>query len=653
MPDAKLSPVFPASHLPSADRAASPPSSNATTALRLRAAIWLLVLSFLVTGVFGRFPWKADEPYSFGIIQEILEGGHWLVPHVAAQSFLEKPPLVYWLGAISARLFPFAPTHESSRIALLTLVGVTLFALYRSAWLLWPETVRWRQSRDLHPITNKRAFGSDSRPDYALLAILLFVGTLGFTEQIHKLTADIGQLAGCTIALAGLIRLGTAASTVGAGESGRAMASGAIIGMGVGIGFLSKGLLVPGLIALTWLACLSQPAYRRTKARWAALAALMSSLPWLLIWPLLLHRASPDLFHEWLWDNNVGRFFGAVNLGGIGVPLIDKVASLTLASFPALPLACTVAIGALRRARGVAEGRLAAAPGHVCVAIFAAVSLTILFASASFRDNYLLPLLPALILLGLPALSLPAGRLASLSERWGKVLFAIAALVPIVLWLQLVTTGTVQPAALRSAIAQVLPLPYDLSFNLSSVLVVVSVLLLWAFVIQKDEFRGFVATWCAGIAMLWTLIFALLLPWIDAARSYQGVFTDMRAQLLDSDCLVTSNLGESELAMVDYVTGKKITRLHPSRSGSGDPSRFNPAAEECDWLLVLSHGASQDPLSGWTNVWQGSRPGDARERFDLYARTVHEASFRQQQEKFASAPLARKRLRGEKRRNQS
>src|SRR5690349_13352021 len=56
-----------------------------------------LICAYFVAGVFGRFPWKADEPYSFGIVWEMVTRNAWLIPHVAGQPFVEKPPLVYWL----------------------------------------------------------------------------------------------------------------------------------------------------------------------------------------------------------------------------------------------------------------------------------------------------------------------------------------------------------------------------------------------------------------------------------------------------------------------------------------------------------------------------------------------------------------------------
>lgn len=121
----------------------------------------------------------------------------------------------------------------------------------------------------------------------------------------------------------------------------------------------------------------------------------------------------------------------------------------------------------------------------------------------------------------------------------------------------------------------------------------------------------------------------LLLPWIDAARSYRAVFTDLRKQLVAPNCLATWNLNESELAMLEYVTGLEATRMHLGHSGIGDPSRPNPAASRCDWVLVLSNRASGGLIPDRVvrkQVWNGARPADIGARFALYRRFGPDAS---------------------------
>ena len=46
-----------------------------------------------------------DEGRYAEIPREMLSGGDWVIPHLDALVYLEKPPLQYWLTALSLRGF--------------------------------------------------------------------------------------------------------------------------------------------------------------------------------------------------------------------------------------------------------------------------------------------------------------------------------------------------------------------------------------------------------------------------------------------------------------------------------------------------------------------------------------------------------------------
>src|SRR5438309_5020008 len=56
-------------------------------------ALAALIVTYLLPGVVGHDPWKQDEAYTFGIVLHMLESGDWVVPTLAGQPFMEKPPL--------------------------------------------------------------------------------------------------------------------------------------------------------------------------------------------------------------------------------------------------------------------------------------------------------------------------------------------------------------------------------------------------------------------------------------------------------------------------------------------------------------------------------------------------------------------------------
>ena len=113
---------MPTSHL-SLSTMATPPVPLSWREHILAAA---LVALFLVLGTVGRDPWKADEPYCIGIVHNILTTADWLVPHVAATPFPEKPPLVYWSAALMASLFDGAlSSADATRLALIGWMAFT------------------------------------------------------------------------------------------------------------------------------------------------------------------------------------------------------------------------------------------------------------------------------------------------------------------------------------------------------------------------------------------------------------------------------------------------------------------------------------------------------------------------------------------------
>jgi len=148
---------------------------------RERVLVLLLITLFLVLGSVGRDPWKADEPYCVGIVHNILQTGDWLVPHVAAAPFLEKPPLMYWSAALTASLFDgVLAFDDAARLAVIAWMALAIVAVAWSARSMYEGRRGW-------------------------LAILLTLGTVGMWQHSHKLVPDVSQLAGATVALAAVV----------------------------------------------------------------------------------------------------------------------------------------------------------------------------------------------------------------------------------------------------------------------------------------------------------------------------------------------------------------------------------------------------------------------------------------------------------------
>ncbi len=545
-------------------------SGTQPQALALNFACLVVCAGYLLSGIVGHQPWKQDETYIFGIIQHMVESADWVVPTMAGEAFMEKPPLYYWLASGLVILFgDFMRWHDAARLANPIFMSITCLALYRAAQLTWGNHA-------------------------GRVSVLALLSCLGLLLHSHLMITDVPMLTGFAIALLGLL----------AYQSQQKWAA-ACLGLGVGLAFLAKGLLacaVFGLSALI-LPCLFANWRRRDYAVFLLQAAAYS-LPLLLIWPLCLYLRDTDLFMEWFWQNNVGRYLGfaVAKLGAEHKPGF-WLAALPWFSFPVLPL---LLIYAGKRGRQIWQDT-----GWQIASVVFAVMLVLLQTAASARDNYALPLLAPLALAAGPILPVLPKRLLALGDWFSRCLFSSIAVIIVLVWLCMWLQGT---APDWPWLTRHLPADYALQFKLADVLVA-STATLAAFLIWSHAPRWperFLLSWLTGLSLCWCLLTSLWLDWIDYAKSYQAVYTQIQQKLpRDFHCIASYNLGESERAMLRYYTGIISTRLE------------NQPKSDCELVLIGSYidqALSHYQAADWELLWQGARPGDQRERLRLFQR---------------------------------
>ena len=208
----------------------------------------------------GHDPWKPDEAYSFGLVYHILQSGDWIVPTLAGEPFMEKPPLFYLTSAFLAWLAsPFLPLHDGARLATGLYVALALTFTGLAGRELYGRNQGWS-------------------------AVVVLIGCLGLLVRMHQLITDAALLAGFALALYGL-----------ALASRRLVLAGVLAGTGIGIGFMSKGLIAPGIMGVLalLLPCsgLAHPRVRRVPGNCSADSGASG-----IIWPSLLYLRSPQLF---------------------------------------------------------------------------------------------------------------------------------------------------------------------------------------------------------------------------------------------------------------------------------------------------------------------------------------------------------------------
>ena len=569
----------------------------------VRPLLWLLALAilcaWLLPGTLGHDPWKQDETYTFGIVQHMLDTGDLIVPTNAGQPFVEKPPIYDWVAAGLAWMFGrFLPLHDAARLASALFAGLTVYYTARIA---------------------RRALAASSWFDLRVIGTLaLFAGTLVVVKHVHDMMTDVALMAGAAVGFCGLFELvllhlrdDARSAPADARARRHAILSGAtMFGAGVGVSLLAKGLFVPLVFGATTVAVLLlYPACRSRSFAGALGVAVLVCAPFALIWPICFYLRSEALFKVWLWDNNVGRFFGfsVAELGSENESRLFVLRTVLSVGFPVVPLAlAALAGGAWRRWRD---------PRVALPAIFAGTGFAVLQSSATVRELYILPFIAPLALLAMQGVDRLPRRLHASWDMTSRVLFGSAAALAWIVW-----SIMSSPASTHASLHQLGRwLPLDWVLPVKPGLIAAALLMtcgwLWLLPLFKyaGKWRG-VLSWCAGAMLAWGLVSTLLLPWLDYAKSYRSVFEELGAKMNiewnDGDCMISAGLGESEAPMLAYYTGIEHQPVADTRN------------TECTWLIEESRRDNARPPAGeWRLFWSGARPGDTDELLRVFVHT--------------------------------
>ena len=528
------------------------------------AKAWLFALlcfTWLATGLLGHDPWKPDEAYSFGLVYHILQSGDWLVPTLAGEPFLDKPPFFYITAAAFAKLFsPLLPLHDGARLASGFYVALTLiFAGF----------------------SGRELFGKDR----GWAAAIILIGCLGMLVNAHLLSTDLGLLAGFSMML-----YGYALSTR------RPLLAGLLLGTGLGLGFMTKGFIAPVLFVAISTPLLAFGNWR-TRAFFTTLAiATLSALPWLVIWPALLFQHAPELFMQWAWKNNIEnwlQFAKAANTSSF----IYYFKILPWFAWPALPLAAWGVWDARKKIWQQREGQL------LLVSFLAIlVSLSLLPYS---EEVFALPMLLPIVLLATMALPKVRRGAANALDRFGIITFGFIALLMWWGWEGLIAGNNTRVSRwLREYQSEFVP-----TFDLLTFLIAMTATFMWLIFVWRvgRSIRRSVINWAAGVTLLWVLSMTLWLPWLDFNKSYRTMVVSLAEALpKEHGCIASRYLGDGQKAMLHYF---------------GNILTIPGGEQNCDLLLTQGNlSRSDQKQGGWETVWTGGRRGQKGDRYYLYQR---------------------------------
>ena len=517
----------------------------------------LLVLCFLwiTLGLIGHHPWKPDEGQTISAVKHLLQGGDWAIPSIAGTPTLKNPPLYYLSAAASAWLFsPWLAMHDAARLATGLWMALTLLLVGMTGREMWGQAGRQ--------------------------TTFIFVGSVGLIYSAHILTPEVAGLAGYAMTFYGL-----------ALARRRPWRAAPIIGSGLGIAFLSTGLLPVQIMLVTALGLPILFANWRHKAYLTSLATgLLIAIPWFAVWLWPAWQQAPELLLAWLQT-------GKHVLNNDNLLYFAK--TLTWFTWPGLPLAAW--------SLWYFRSHLLSRPQFQLGLTLLVTMLLLLGLGSKSRDILALPLLLPLAVMGGAAIE-ELRRGAAIALDWfGIMLYGMFGFL---IWLGWFAMMTGMPAKLAGRMHK-LSEAYLPHFDPLIFVAACAISLIWFLTVfkVKRSNRAAVTDWAVGTTLVWGLAMSLWLPWLDASKSYDGLFADMKKSLPQHyACLTSNGLGEHQRALLDYYLDIRSQQFELVQQ------------IECDLYLVQGERKHMPAAPGaqWQLIWQGKRPSDRHERFRLY-----------------------------------
>lgn len=521
----------------------------------------LLVFIWLWPGVFSHDLWKPGEPNMMQAIDEAANGSMWL-PTVFGQAYFDVSPLYVQTAAWFKRvLTPWATdAYSAARFASVLFASLGLLGSGMAGYRFWGR-------------------------HHGRSVVLILIGSAGLLPVAHFLNAQSATFAG-----AGLLMWGYAIAQ-------RQVVFAALLAA-LGVMFLSQslGFLVAALAlcagCLQWLS----PLWRTRRYAIFLLTQAAMALPLLSIYPLALYLTQPAAFvtyvHHYWWGGfgGLGHFNAALNAPYYATQILWF-------AFPALPLAAWTAY----------RSRLTQSQAGVFALVWLGVFGLMLAFEPNRNQDLLVLMLPALALLGAAQLdNLRRGAVAFLNW-FGAMTFGLAAMF---LWLGFFAMNYGFPQKLAQRAAYFSPY-YTPDIDAMPIITALLFTPMWIIALRRRNVRGrqAVTNWAAGMTLVWALLMTLFLPWIDAAKSYRPLITQMQAAA--PQMLAEVRAGSACV----YIAPQHRDARHAWQQYANLPYRSDDAGCRYVWAQYAPK-TSRAPNDG-AIVWQGHRPRNKNEQLIL------------------------------------
>jgi len=544
-----------------------------------RWALWLLCITYIVPGFFGRDPWKKQDIEALGFMLQLAqpqfgESVSWLKPTLLGQPEPNLSLLPTWLGALAIGLAPAGWEAVAARMPFVLMLALTLMATWHAAYAL-------ARSDAAQPVAF--AFGGEARPtDYARAladgALLALLACLGLAQLSHETTSALSQMCFTAMLFFGLSALPGrrrwSAPATAIGMLGLTLSGAPVLALLLGAGGTLIRVMAP-----------ADAGRRKPSMLEIGLLGLLGLLAITLAGAL-------DL---WRW-RVVSH--AMADLGGFGRLLLWF-------TWPAGPLA----LWALWRWRRqlIRSWRFA----HIGLPVWFAMITVGVTWFTGMSDRALLSALPAVAVLAAFALPTLRRSVGAFIDWFTLLFFSAGALIIWVVWTSMHTGFPSQPAR---NVARAAP-EFVYTPNAWLLLAALLVSLAWLALVRWRTGRHRLPLWkslvlpAAGTTLCWSLLMTLWLPLLNHGRSYAPLVGKITAVTGSSSCVQAIGLGNAQVAALLY-------------HGQMQLRTAGPVQADCPWLVIDTRAlpAHADRLRswGWQEVTRLRRPTDNDETLAIF-----------------------------------
>jgi 4-amino-4-deoxy-L-arabinose transferase-like glycosyltransferase len=522
--------------------------------LILLCGIWILL------GLLMHQPWK-PEADALSVIDNLLNSGNLLSAHASSEQAITHPPLYYLVASAFAKIFgSWLAIHDAARLSNALWMTLSLLIVGMIGRELWES-------------------GTGRQTTFILLSCI------GLISGVHLINP---QVAGLTGSIMGFYALALAHR--------RPYRAAALLAGGLSIIFLSTGwcnsiILTSSAIALP---ILFSNWRNRTYLTCLCLGLVGASLA-ILLWMLAAWYWQPTAFSRW-WG---GSEFGTSQLH------YDYfLRTLAWFSWPALPLALWGV--------WVYRQQLLIKPKFQLILCFFILAFVALGACADNVESSAYPLLIPLVALASGSVEKLKRGAAGALNWFGLVLFA---LIGILIWLGWIAVNFGWPTKLNERMLFLSGISDYQSGTLSLIIAVFATIVWIATVNAKRSNRAAVTDWAVGITMAWSLLMTLWLPFLDSAKSYLKVATEIQQTLPRRvGCINTIGLSSQHINLLNYYLHVRLKTSEWYQQ------------PECNLLLVRTENRYSEITPSaldWKLVLKTKRPAERKERFVLFEKINH------------------------------